>query len=174
MNLWIREVVLSDAEALLKIYTPYVDSSHITFETEVPTLLQFEQKIEKTKKHYPWYLAELEGKIVGYAYASLFRERAAYAWALESSIYLADSAQGKSGIAKLLYDKIFMELKRAGIKQVIGVISLPNTKSVRFHEKMGFQPVGVFPSVGFKLGRWWDVLFVTKLLEPLPFSPPVV
>lgn len=175
MNFKIRKVELRDAQAMLEIYRPYVESSHITFETEVPTEAEFKLKIEKTLKQHPWYVAEAGGQVVGFAYATLFRERAAYAWALESSIYLADLAQGKAkGIATALYEQVFKDLREMQIKQVIGVISLPNIKSVRFHERLGFKSIGVFPSVGFKQGQWWDVLFMTKFLEELPFQAPMI
>ncbi|MBC7397496.1 MAG: GNAT family N-acetyltransferase, partial [Bdellovibrionales bacterium] len=94
MNFELRKVKVGDAAAVLKIYEPYVRASHITFETEMPTETEFQNKIEKTLQKYPWYVALVEGQVVGYAYANLFRERAAYAWALESSIYLADDFQG--------------------------------------------------------------------------------
>ena len=173
MNITIRTVTLADAAAMLEIYRPYVETSHITFETEVPSQMEFKSKIEKTLKNFPWLVAEVQGRVVGYAYANLFRERAAYAWALESSIYLADHAQGRTlGVATALYQHLFHELREREIKQVIGVISLPNVKSVRFHEKLGFKEIGIFPSVGLKLGQWWDVLFMTKFLEELPFQAP--
>lgn len=173
-NLVLRKVTTNDAEALLLIYEPYIHISHITFETEVPTLKAYRNRISQISSKYPWYVAELNGKIIGYAYANFFRERAAYQWALETSIYVSDDYQGLPGLspARALYKQLFRDLKDRGTKQVIGVISLPNEKSVRFHEKMGFTSVGTFQSVGYKLGRWWDVLFMTKFLENLPFSEP--
>jgi L-amino acid N-acyltransferase YncA len=170
----IRKITKEDAAAALAIYSPYVESSHATFEIEIPTLAAYQERIEKISAKYPFYVAESDGKIVGFAYAGIFRDRPAYAWALESSIYIDDAFQGASpSPAVALYEKVFEILRTQGIKQVIGVIALPNEKSVRFHEKMGFQEIGVFPSVGFKLGKWWDVLFMTKLLEDLPFSAPL-
>jgi len=174
-SIQIRPVNLSDAKDLLSIYAPYVETSYITFETEVPTLNQYQERIQKITSRFPWFVAEENGIVVGFAYATVFRERAAYSWALESSIYVKDSHQGAgSRCARLLYEALFATLRKSGIKQVIGVISLPNEKSVRFHEKLGFRTVGTFPSVGFKLGKWWDVLFMTKLLEDLPFSEPMI
>ena len=171
----IRPVSLKDAGELLAIYAPYVERSHISFEYEVPALSEYEERINKVTETYPWFIAEMDGKIIGFAYASKFRERAAYGWALESSIYVLDSHQGSpSSCAKVLYETLFEALKKQGIKQVLGVISLPNDKSVRFHEKMGFQTVGKFQSVGYKFNQWWDVLFMTKFLEELPFSPPLL
>jgi L-amino acid N-acyltransferase YncA len=169
----IRIVKLSDAQGMLDVYAPYVVSSHISFETEVPTLQNFEERIQKVSKRFPWWVAEVNGKIVGYAYASTFRERAAYNWALESSVYVADLHHG-SVVAKSLYEKLFEVLKIRGTKQLIAVISVPSEKSVRFHEKMGFKRVGTIPSAGFKFEKWWDVLVMTKLLEDLPFSAPVI
>jgi phosphinothricin acetyltransferase len=168
----IRPVKMKDAKAILEIYEPYILSSHITFETEAPSLADFQSRIQKITEKFPWFVAELDGKIIGYVYATPFRERAAYAYALESSIYVAESFQSKTPVARLLYEKLFAELQKRGTKQVIGVIALPNEKSVRFHEKFGFKPIGTFPSVGYKSGKWWDVLFMTKFLENLPFSKP--
>jgi phosphinothricin acetyltransferase len=171
----VRPVSLADADACLAIYAPYVRSSHISFEYEVPTADVYRARIQKTTEQYPWFVAESDGEIIGFAYAGKFRERAAYGWALESSIYVSESHQGAlSSAAKILYETLFTALRKLGTKQVLGVISLPNDKSVRFHEKMGFQTVGTFPSVGFKFDQWWDVLFMTKFLENLPFSPPVI
>ena len=171
----LRPVKVEDAKALLAIYAPCIFNSHISFETEIPSIQDFEERIKKVCAKFPYYVAEFQGRVVGYAYASTFRERSAYNWALETSVYIAEDFHGSiHSPAKLLYEKLFADLKARDIKQVLGVISLPNDKSVRFHEKMGFKTVGTFQSVGFKMGKWWDVVFMTKFLEDLSFSPPVV
>jgi L-amino acid N-acyltransferase YncA len=175
----IREATLADAAAILEIYAPAVNGSIISFETSVPALAEYQARMTKIQKRYPWLVAEHEGVVIGYAYASTFRERAAYQWAAESSVYVRKEYQGKlvAGIspAKILYEKLFTELSVLGFKQVLGVISLPNPASVRFHEKMGFTMVGTFPSVGYKNEEWIDVLFLTKFLEPLPLTaPPII
>jgi L-amino acid N-acyltransferase YncA len=172
-ELTLRKVQLSDAKALLEIYAPCVFESHISFEYKIPSLGDFEKRVAKISSKFPYYVAEYQGRIVGYAYASHFRERAAYGWILETSVYVAEDFHGSlHSPAKSLYEKLFADLKDQGIKQVIGVISLPNEKSVKFHEKLGFKVAGTFPSAGFKLGQWWDVVFMAKCLENLPFSPP--
>ena len=172
----IRKATPLDTQALFNIYLPYIEQSIVSFEFTPPTLDEFQERISKTQVRYPWLVAEHQGQIIGYAYASSFRERAAYQWTAESSIYLADSFHGKqiegASPAITLYEKLFEQLSSQGYKQVLGVISLPNPKSVRFHEKLGFQKIGVFPSVGFKHEKWIDVLFMTKFLGSLPLRPP--
>ena len=169
----LRPVKLSDAPALLEIYAPCVFDSHISFEYEIPSVADFEARIARTIAKFPYYVAEYQGKVVGYAYASYFREREAYQWALETTVYVATDLHGSlHSPAKPLYEKLFEELRARGTKQIIGVISLPNEKSVKFHEKMGFKTSGTFLSAGYKLGKWWDVVFMSKFLENLPFIEP--
>ena len=167
-SLSIRTATLNDAPALLEIYAPFVRDTVITFEYEVPSLTTFQSRIEKCLSTHTWLLACLNEKIVGYAYAGTFRERVAYARTCESSIYLSPSVQGlkikDKTLATHLYERLFETLREKKFEQVIGVITSPNPQSERFHEKLGFQKIGVFPAIGFKFDKHHDVVFMQKPL----------
>ncbi len=145
----------SDAEELLRIYTPYILHTAITFETSVLGIEEWMERIEKVRKEFPWLVAKSQGQIIGYAYATKFRERSAYDWCCESSIYLDDAFQGK-GIAQELYSQLFRVLKKQGYVNVYAIMTSPNPKSEKFHRSFGFYDVGRFTKSGYKLGKWWD------------------
>ncbi|HEX6914306.1 MAG TPA: GNAT family N-acetyltransferase [Chitinophagaceae bacterium] len=166
----IRPVTLDDAASVLAIYQPYVEHTAATFETEVPSLKDFEARILHYSASYPWLVAVQSNEIVGYAYASRHRERAAYQWCVESSVYVNEANHG-SGIAGALYNELFGGLRQLGYINVYAGITLPNPKSYAFHSKMGFEPVGVYRNIGYKLGRWHDVAWLTKTLNPHPDHP---
>lgn len=164
MALTIRPVKLSDAPEILKIYAPYINSTPITFETEVPSIETFQERIKKNHTAVSLPGRELEGKIVGYAYASQYRERAAYRYSTELSIYVDQSCQ-RQGIGKALYTQLFQQLKTYGFYTAYACITLPNENSVRLHQAFGFQKIGVFHNAGYKAGKWLDVLWMEKPLE---------
>lgn len=166
----IRPVDISDAAAILSIYAPYIESTAFTFETVVPSLEEYEQRIRTNTSSYPWLVAVDNGKVIGYAYASRHRERAAYQWTVESSVYVAEDYH-HAGVAKQLYEALFELLKSAGFVNVFAVITLPNPKSYAFHQKMGFEPVCVYKNIGFKLGRWHDVAWLQKTVNPHSAEP---
>ncbi|WP_312642151.1 N-acetyltransferase family protein [Hydrogenoanaerobacterium sp.] len=171
----IRFASLEDAPALLGIYTPYVTGTTITFEYEVPSVTEFEGRIASISKSYPYLVCESSGIPVGYAYASLYRTRAAYQWDVETSIYLHPDAQGK-GVASALYDALMALLVLQGVYNVYACITHPNERSERFHKSYGFQKVGVFQKAGYKFGRWCDVIWLEKPLHdrfgaPEPIKP---
>jgi len=146
----------SDAEGILKIYAPYIESTSFTFETETPSVEAFAERINTYLIHWPWLVCEVDGKIAGYAYATRHRERTAYQWSVESSIYLDDNFQ-RTGIARALYTALFEILKIQGFRNVYAVINLPNDKSVAFHESQGFIYFATYEKVGYKLGKWKNV-----------------
>jgi len=154
----IRTATLEDAPRLLEIYAPYVQDTPISFETEVPSLAEFEGRMRETLPKYPWLIYEADGKICGYAYAGSYRSRCAYGWSVESTVYV-DSKFHKKGIGKALYQKLLDLLREQGAVNVIGGITIPNDGSVGLHESLGFAKVAQFKDVGFKLGKWWDVGF---------------
>ncbi len=150
-NIKIRKAQAGDAAALLAIYAPYVKETAISFEYEVPTLDEFAQRMQKIQKMYPYLVAELDGKPVGYAYAGQFQARKAYAWDVEVTIYV-DRGLRKSGIGRLLYETLERALSAQGILNVNACIAFPSgdrddeflTKnSVQFHEHMGYRMVGL-------------------------------
>lgn len=160
----IRSVNINDASNILAIYAPYITDTFITFETEVPTLEEFTKRIEDIKKEYPYIVCEMDGKVVGYAYASKHRERSAYKYSVEVSVYIAPDYQHK-GIGKELYRSLFELLKGYNYYNAYAVIALPNEKSVGLHKAFGFSEVGIYHNVGYKNGRWLNVLCMEKQLK---------
>ena len=152
----IREAELTDAAKIAKIYNYYIQNTHHTFETEPLSEEQMSERIRKIIKHYPYLVAEEEGDIFGYCYASQFRLRDAYQYSVEVSIYVRSEAK-KRGIGSQLYEKLFDELEDTAAHVLVAGIALPNDGSIRFHEKLGFEKVAHFREVGYKLGRWIDV-----------------
>jgi phosphinothricin acetyltransferase len=152
----IRLATESDAKGILDIYAPYITNTSFTFETEVPSLADFEQRIRNYLATWPWLVCEKGGEIAGYAYATRHRERVAYQWCTESSVYIHDDHQ-KKGIARALYLALFSILEKQGFRNVYAVINLPNPKSVALHEHCGFRYFTTFEKVGYKLGRWKNV-----------------
>ncbi len=152
----IREVKLEDAEQIAEIYNYYIQNTHHTFETEPLKADVMRKRIGKVIEDYPYLVAEENGEIYGYAYATQFKLRQAYAFASEVSIYVKNDAK-KKGIGTKLYEKLFDELEDTDIHVIVAGIALPNDGSVRFHEKLGFEKVAHFREVGYKLGRWIDV-----------------
>lgn len=165
-----RTATPADAKALLTIYTPYVEQTAITFEYDVPTLEEFTSRIQTTLKKFPYIIAEEDNEILGYAYASPFKERAAYGWSVETSIYVKQN-QRQKGIGRLLYDRLEGILKKQGILNVNACIGYPQIEdeyltqdSVRFHEKLGYSMVGTFHKCGYKFGRWYDMVWMEKFI----------
>lgn len=170
----VRIAKIEDASKLLEIYRPYVLNTAISFETEPPTLQEFQSRISESIDKFPWVVCELEGEIVGYAYAGAYKSRCAYAWSVESTVYVQENLQGQ-GIGKHLYRHLLAMLKQQGAVNVIAGIALPNQASVGIHESLGFEKVAHFKDVGFKLGKWWDVgywqLQLQKPIEPRSLLP---
>ncbi|WP_266169084.1 GNAT family N-acetyltransferase [Dyella subtropica] len=166
----IRIAQPSDAAAIHAIYAPHVLEGMATFETELPGETVMRERVLARLAQYPWLVWEENGKILAYAYASRFRDRAAYDWIAETSIYVHADAQ-RRGIARRLYAALLETMRMQGINQAVGVITLPGEASVAMHETMGFAPAGVWRKAGYKLGRWWDVGVWQKELQP-PATPP--
>ncbi|MDR2977410.1 MAG: GNAT family N-acetyltransferase [Streptococcaceae bacterium] len=162
----------TDAAAILEIYRPYIEKTAITFEYEVPTVGEFAARIVKTLEHYPYLVAEENGKILGYAYASRFRARIAYDWDAELSIYLAENAR-QQGIGKHLYQKLFALLEKQNLRKLYANITWPNPESIHFHKNIGFTEVGLFKDCGYKFDQWYDTLFLEldinqdKIVQPV-------
>jgi len=180
-NLQIRIATVEDSAALLKIYAPYVEKTAITFEYDVPSLDEFSDRIEKTLKKYPVLVAECEGEILGYAYAGAFQSRAAYAWAVETSIYIREDCR-KYGIGRELYEVLEDILQKQNIVNLNACIAYPieedaylTKDSVRFHEKLGYRMVGEFRQCGYKFNRWYNMVWMEKHIgEHKKEQPPVM
>lgn len=152
----IRLATTNDAQGILNIYTPYIEDTSFTFETEVPSVEEFAERIKTYLINWPWIVCEMDGIITGYAYATRHRERTAYQWCVESSIYIHDNFQ-RAGIARTLYTALFDILKLQGFRNVYAVINLPNEKSVAFHETLGFNYFATYENIGYKSGKWKSV-----------------
>ncbi len=161
----IRQIKTSDIEQITKIYNGYIADSLITFEEELIDSSEMRRRIKIMEgKEFPFIVWEEEGNVIGYAYAGTFRERNAYRFTVESSIYLDPKYFGK-GIGKKLYNSLISNCREKGYHSMIGVITLPNEISVRLHESLGFKKVGHLTESGFKFGKWADVGFWELLLK---------
>lgn len=146
----------TDAAACAAIYAPYVRDTAISFEEVAPTTKEMSARIARLTKTHAWIVAEDQHAIIGYAYACPHRERAAYRWTTEVSVYV-DTRYQRRGAGRQLYESLLGTLADRGYRVALAVIGLPNDASVAFHESFGFEPAGVYRRVGFKLGEWWDV-----------------
>lgn len=178
----IREATLNDAKDLVNIYSYYVLYTAITFEYDVPTVEEFKERIKHTLQKYPYLVAEDNGRILGYAYASALKSRAAYQYCEETSIYIDKDAH-KQGIGKALYAKLEKKLIEQGIQNMYACITYPEVEdefltknSVQFHEHLGYKEVGLFHACGYKFNRYYDVMWMEKNIGPhltnaAPFKP---
>ena len=172
----LRLATLADVPTIRAIYQPFVTDTSVTFETEVPTQDQIAEKLERTLQQLPWLVAEVHDarsglQVAGYAYAHRHRERSAYQWAVELSVYIAE-AYRQCHVAEALYTALFEILRLQGYYRVLAGIAQPNTASVCFHKAMGFTQVGVYSAVGFKLGEWHDVAWYERALQDKRLPPP--
>ena len=153
----IRDVTLSDAEAICGIYNHHVRNTIVTFEEVDVTATDMQTRIATISAAYPWLIVERDGNCAGYAYAAKWQERSAYRYSALTTIYL-DEAACRQGIGTHLYRTLLEKLRQSGaVHTALGGISLPNAASVALHEKCGFKKVAHFDQVGFKFGRWIDV-----------------
>lgn len=166
----IRTATVEDASAILEIYAPYVQETAITFEYEVPSLEEFRQRIAHTLKKYPYLVAEEEGRILGYAYASAFKTRAAYSWSVETSIYVEWNSRGKH-VGQALYAALEDLLRRQNVCNLCACIAYPNPVSEAFHRAWGYETIAHFHHSGYKSGEWWDMIWMEKALCPCEIPP---
>lgn len=170
----VRVARATDAGAIHAIYAPSVISNACTFETALPGVDVMRERMLDRLQDYPWLVWDDGGDVLAYAYAGRFRERAAYDWIAETSIYVSPVAQGR-GIARALYGALLDVMILQGINSAVGVITLPGGASVAMHESMGFTPAGVWHQCGYKLGQWWDVGLWQKSLQAAATPPsPVI
>ncbi len=164
MSKIIRNVKLSDAPQIAKIYKHYVDNTAISFEQEAPLTKDMEQRIDKTTKIFPWIVMEIDSEIVGYAYASKFRERIAYRYTTEISVYLSQEHCGK-GYGRELAKLLIAEIKKCGFYIAIACITATNSNSTLFFESLGFVTCAEYKNSGFKNGEWLSVIMMTMDLQ---------
>ena len=167
----LRAATPDDAAAIADIYAPFVAGSAVSFETEPPDEAAMRARIAAGGALYPWLVAEAEaGGLLGYAYAARFRDRPAYRFAVETSVYLRSDAAGR-GLGRQLYEPLLAMLEHQGFTQAIAAITLPNEASVRMHEALGFAQAGTYRQVGYKLGQWRSVGLWQRALAPLSDPP---
>jgi L-amino acid N-acyltransferase YncA len=168
----IRLAVDDDAEQILAIYAPFCRDTPVSFEMSPPTLDEMRLRIAKVIGKFPWLVAEEDRLILGYAYASPHRERAAYGWSVDVSVYVREGLR-RRGIGRALYTSLFTLVRLQGFYNALAGTTLPNPGSIGLHQAMGFQPVGVYRNIGFKCGTWHDVAWWQLVLretssDPLP------
>lgn len=181
MSITLRIATLEDAASIQGIYAPYVNDTAITFEVTAPTVEEMRTRIETTLRRYPWIVAENDGHVIGYAYAGPLKSRAAYDWAVETSIYVDRNVRGR-GTGRMLYEKLEEFLKEMGIVSCFACIAYTENDgayltggSVAFHEKLGYERAGLFCSCANKFDTWWDVCWMQKDLAPHAGRPsPVI
>lgn len=166
----IRPAREGDAEAIAGIYAPAVSGNATSFETDPPGPAEMARRVRETMARFPWLVCEDRGRVLGYAYASRHRDRAAYQWSVEVSVYIHPEAR-RTGVGRALYTSLFEVLKLQGFHNAYAGITLPNPASVGLHEAMGFTPVGTYRAIGFKMGAWHDVGWWEKTLKPHGEAP---
>ena len=168
----VRAAAPEDAEQLLEIYTPFVISedsslSNVSFELAAPDVEEFRQRIQDISKQFPYLVGEVNGQILGYVYCHPYRERLAYQWAVEVTIYLAPAGQGK-GLGRLLYETMEKLLCLQGVTMAYSCITVGNDHSIKMHEAVGYRLIGTFTNSGYKNGQWLDTVWLEKQLQPCP------
>jgi phosphinothricin acetyltransferase len=160
-----------DGAVCAAIYAPHVEGSAVSFEERAPDAAEMAARVQRYGASHAWLVAEREGEVVGYAYATAFNERPAYRWSTSVSVYVAEGARG-TGIGRALYSALFDRLRERGFRMACAGITLPNEASVRLHESLGFEPIGVNREIGWKEGAWRDVGWYQLELSPAPEAPP--
>jgi L-amino acid N-acyltransferase YncA len=161
----VRDATEDDAGACAAIYAPYVTDTAITFEYDPPSAAEMARRIAASQRAHAWLVLEEEGRVVGYAYAGPFKERVAYRWSAEVSVYL-EAGRRRSGSGRLLYEALFARLTERGFRTLVAVMTLPNDASEGLHRALGFEPVGTLRRVGWKHGEWRDVAWAQRSIGP--------
>ena len=166
----VRNAVLQDAGRLLEIYDYYVRNTAITFEYETPSQKEFAARMEHTMRRYPYLVIEEDGRVEGYAYAGIFKDRAAYDRSCEMTIYIDHNAR-KRGLGRRLYEALEENLRKTGILNLYACIGYPETEdeyltknSAEFHAHLGYITVGEFHKCGYKFGRWYNMIWMEKII----------
>jgi L-amino acid N-acyltransferase YncA len=162
----VRPATAGDAAAIAEIYAPSVRERPTSFELRAPDAAEMAARLAQVTTQWPWLVAESGGVVAGYCYASAYAERAAYRWSVTVTAYVREGWH-RQGIGRGLYGHLFELLRRQGAVMAYAGITLPNEASVGLHRALGFEPVGVYPNAGFKLGRWWDVAWYGLALRSL-------
>ena len=166
----VRDASEFDAEACAAIYAPYVTDTAISFELEPPSAAEMAQRIADMQVTHAWMVLEDEGRVIGYAYGRPMKPRAAYRWSCEVSVYL-EVGRRRTGGGRALYEALFERLIERGYRTAIAGMTLPNDASVGLHEALGFESIGTYRRIGWKLNNWHDVAWSQRPLAELPDPP---
>jgi L-amino acid N-acyltransferase YncA len=158
-----------DAAACAAIYAPYVRDTAITFEWDPPSETEMAARIEACRKTHAWLVAEVDDRVVGYAYGGPFKVRAAYRWSCEVSVYV-ELGRRRTGAGRALYEELFTRLAARGYHTAVAGMTLPNDASAALHKALGFEPVGTYRQIGWKHDAWHDVAWTQRALNPT--TPP--
>lgn len=176
-NFIVRAAAPEDAAALLEIYAPYVEKTAVTFEYAVPAPEEFAGRVARTLERYPYLLAEENGRVMGYACAGPFKERAAYDWAVETTVYVRQDGR-RQGTGRTLYAALERCLAAQGVRNLNACVAVPEREdeyltrdSVNFHRRLGWRLVGEFRQCGCKFGRWYNMVWLEKHIGPHPADP---
>lgn len=161
----VRDATADDAPACAAIYAPYVTGTAISFEDVPPSAEEMARRIAGAQQRHAWLVLEDDHGVIGFAYAGPFKERAAYRWSCEVSVYLAPG-RGRAGGGRLLYEALFARLAERGYRTAVAGMTQPNEPSEAFHRAMGFEPVGTWQGIGWKHGRWRDVTWTQRPITP--------
>lgn len=171
MTRLVRDATSADAGVCAEIYAPYVRDTAITFELEPPSEARMAERIETALSGHAWLVLVEDEQVIGYAYGSDYKSRAAYRWACEVSVYLlGDRHRGGGGRA--LYEALFDRLAGRGFRTVVAGMTLSNEASLGLHAAVGFEPVGTYRRIGWKLDAWHDVAWAQRSLVSLDHEPP--
>ena len=166
MDIKIRTATVEDAEKLLELYAYYIKNTAVTFEYEVPSVEEFRERISHILEHYPYFVAENKGEIIGYSYAGRFHPRAAFGWDVEMTVYLNQKVR-RAGVGRQLYALMEEVLREQGVVRAISLIVKPEDEysdynSIQFHEKMGYRYAGELKDCGYKFHRWYTLVYMDK------------
>ncbi len=167
----IRMATVADGGQIAEVYAPAITAAVISFEMEPPGATEMGRRVTETLAMHPWLVAERDGEVAGFARAARFKDRAAYQWSVETSVYVRATAH-RSGLGRALYGVLFDLLVMQGFYRAYAGVTLPNAASVGLHESLGFTPVGVYRAAGYKFGAWHDVGWWERGLQPLVADPP--
>jgi L-amino acid N-acyltransferase YncA len=171
MNRIFRFARADDAASIAAIYAPSITERATSFELTPPDASEMRRRIEVVQQQYPWLVCETADGVVGYAYATAHRDRAAYRWSVDASTYVSESTH-RQGIARALYTRLFEILVLQGYRSVYAGITLPNPASLELHKAMGFREVGIYHDVGYKFGKWHDTIWLERSLAEHVVEPP--
>ena len=171
MKPYMRMAGQPDAAGIRAIYAPFCDNTTISFEAHAPSLEEMTARVRKITEQFPWLVCVRDGEVLGYAYACPHRERAAYRWSVDVAVYV-DARSQRLGVGRALYTALFQILRRQGYFKAYAGITLPNAASVGLHESLGFVLIGIYRSVGYKLGAWRDVGWWQLALQDERPDPP--